>query len=432
MKRVLVFPCGSEIGLEYCRALAYSTFFEIHGAGSIPDHGAFAYDSYHGGLPFADDPGFLSALRKLLQEQRIDFLVPAHDSLTVSLSEWQQSGLLDGVRVVGSSSETSRIARSKSLTYEALRNVVRVPQTFLPSDPYIQFPVFLKPDIGQGSRGTRIARNAAEFAEALRQEPGLIACELLTGPEYTVDCFSDRHGTLRFAGGRSRCRVYGGISVNTKAVEDPRFMELATAIHGALDFRGQWFFQVKERASGELVLLEIATRCSGTSGYFRLMGVNLPLLSLHDAAGQDVAVKPNCYSLEIDRALATRARIDCEFRDVFVDLDDTLLWRGGINHRLIGVLYRFRNEGRRLHLLTRHGARHAEGAPEALENHAISPRLFERIIEVPEESKKSDLIDRGDAILIDDSFAERLEVAESRSLPVFDINQAIELFGDFH
>jgi hypothetical protein len=220
--------------------------------------------------------------------------------------------------------------------------------------------------------------------------------------------------------------------VGSTAVEDPRFETLARAINDELHFRGQWFFQLKERAGGELVLLEIAPRAAGASGFTRLMGVNLPLLSLHDALNSEVAISPNRYSLVTDRALATRARLDFRFGHVFADLDDTVLWDGGVNHRLLAVLYRFRGEGKKLHLVTRHGARHPDSAREALETRAISPELFDRILEIPEGGRKSGLIDRPDAIFIDDSHAERAEVADAREIPVFDINQILELFGDFH
>jgi len=178
--------------------------------------------------------------------------------------------------------------------------------------------------------------------------------------------------------------------------------------------------------------MEVAARCSGTSGVFRGLGVNLPLLSLHDAADRNVSVRQNEHGLVIDRALAARARLDLEFTDVFVDLDDTLLWRGVVNHRMVAVLYRFRNDGKALHLLTRHSSRHQATAREALAARALAPEMFDRIIEVPEGVSKANYIDRRPAIFIDDSFAEREQVAASSAATPFDINQAIELFGDFH
>jgi hypothetical protein len=49
-KKILVFPCGSEIGLEIYRAMRYSTHFTLAGASSVDDHGKFVYEEYYGGL----------------------------------------------------------------------------------------------------------------------------------------------------------------------------------------------------------------------------------------------------------------------------------------------------------------------------------------------------------------------------------------------
>ena len=46
MKKVLVFPCGSEIGLEIYRSLKYNKDFELIGGASVNDHGEFIYENY--------------------------------------------------------------------------------------------------------------------------------------------------------------------------------------------------------------------------------------------------------------------------------------------------------------------------------------------------------------------------------------------------
>ncbi len=58
-KRILVFPCGSEVGLELHRSLSCSTHLELYGASSAADHGEFVYRNYVGGLPYVDEAGFI-------------------------------------------------------------------------------------------------------------------------------------------------------------------------------------------------------------------------------------------------------------------------------------------------------------------------------------------------------------------------------------
>lgn len=45
--------------------------------------------------------------------------------------------------------------------------------------------------------------------------------------------------------------------------------------------------------------------------------------------------------------------------------------------------------------------------------------MFDRVIHLGAEEKKSDHIDCQDAIFIDDSFAERQDVARRKKIPVF-------------
>ena len=91
-----------------------------------------------------------------------------------------------------------------------------------------EFPVFLKPDIGQGSKGTVLVQCAEEMNFYLDNNRSLLVLEYLPGTEYTVDCFTDRNGELKFVGARERARVANGISVNSrKVMNDDEFIQIA-------------------------------------------------------------------------------------------------------------------------------------------------------------------------------------------------------------
>ena len=96
-------------------------------------------------------------------------------------------------------------------TYERFAGILRVPAMHAPEDEDLRFPLFLKPDVGQGSKGTHLARTREELAFYLARDGSLLVLEHLPGDEYTVDCFTDRHGALRFVGGRERIRTSNGI-----------------------------------------------------------------------------------------------------------------------------------------------------------------------------------------------------------------------------
>ena len=69
--RVLVFPCGSEVGLEIHRSLKYSRHIELYGGNSTDDHGKFVYDKYVGNIPFITDTNFLEHLKKIVIKKKL-------------------------------------------------------------------------------------------------------------------------------------------------------------------------------------------------------------------------------------------------------------------------------------------------------------------------------------------------------------------------
>ena len=127
--------------------------------------------------------------------------------------------------------------------------------------------------------------------------------------EFTVDCFTDRHGKLRYCKGRKRARITNGISTRTEIVDDTKIVEIGIKINSVLAFRGQWFFQVKKNGKGEYVLMEIAARAAGASCLVRARGVNLPLLTLWDRMNKDIRIIENKIRIA-DRALENKYIFD--------------------------------------------------------------------------------------------------------------------------
>ena len=87
MKKILIFPAGTEIAFEILNALKYSKFVEIYGGTSADDHSEFVYKNLIKGFPFITEPDFLKYLNKVIHENRIDCIYPAHDSASVFFSE---------------------------------------------------------------------------------------------------------------------------------------------------------------------------------------------------------------------------------------------------------------------------------------------------------------------------------------------------------
>ena len=141
--KILVFPCGSEIGLEIHRSLQWCKNIALYGVSSVKsNHGRCVYKNYIEGIPFVDDPEFLSKLNEIIEEYEIDFVYPAHDSVVLRLAENQDSLICD---VIASPVQTCRICRSKLLTYKAFDSKLKVPKRYSMGDKEYEFPIFLKP-----------------------------------------------------------------------------------------------------------------------------------------------------------------------------------------------------------------------------------------------------------------------------------------------
>lgn len=414
-KRILVFPCGSEIGLEIHRSMRHSTHFELIGASSIDDHGRFVYENYISDLPFHTNDKFSDKLKKIIQENKIDAIYPTMDAVAETL---QNLALQLNIRVIGSSKQTTAICASKNKTYSALDSLIPTPKIFQNISEIEHFPIFIKPDRGYGARGAAKV-DSTESAKRILTNTGnqrMLLLEYLPGKEWTVDCFSDRHGKLRFHGVRGRNRVSNGISVNTKPCNEfaEEFAKWAATINKVLKPRGAWFFQAKMDSTGKPKLLEVAARLAGSSGLFRMLGVNFALLSTFDAFDQDVDILLNDFPVEMDRALDSRYKIDIDYTHIFVDLDDCLIVDEKVNHQLIGFLYKAIGQGKHISLITRHTG----NLEEILERKRLK-QIFDRVIHIKDDTPKSNYIDTKKSIFIDDSYRERLDLINTLCIQVF-------------
>lgn len=417
---ILVFPCGSEIALEVYRSVKDSAHFNLIGASSVDDHGKFVYEKYIGGVPFITDPDFLITMKRVVVANQISAIYPAMDSVIEILKKNED---YIGCKIISSCYQTTTICLSKSRTYELLSKIVKTPRTYKLDEEIRCFPIFVKPDIGYGSRGAKKINNKEELKLCLNSNLNTLICEYVPGKEYTVDCFTDFNGKLIVVKPRERCRVMNGISVNTKPVIDNgEFMEFAQKINDNIKFNGAWFFQVKRDSVGFLTLLEIASRFGGSSSLFRAKGINFALMSLYNAFDIPVSVIENDYEVEMDRALDNKYKINLSYNEVFVDFDDCIYLDGkNVNTSLIAFLYRCINNGIKITLLSKHDDDKLDGLDGLLKKLRIQ-NLFDRIIHLNPTDNKYKYIDNKKSIFIDDSFSERQEVSQNCVIPVFGLD----------
>ncbi|MBM6619090.1 ATP-grasp domain-containing protein [Bacillus suaedaesalsae] len=416
-KNVLVFPCGSEIGLEIHNALKYVKNVKLFGASSVADHGKFVYRNYIEGLPNISEDNFIEELNNIVSEYKIDYIFPAHDSAVLKLAQHSEN---IHAEVMTSAKETCEICRSKKKTYEYFAEEDFIAHMYTNPDEVTEFPVFLKPDVGQGSKGIALAKDRTELEFILSKSEGLLTLEYLPGKEYTIDCFTDRKGELRFLGMRERIRVKSGISVNSvNSKYNEPVKKIAEKINEKLKFQGVWFFQVKEDINGEFKLLEIAPRIAGTMSLYRNVGINFPQLSILDRMGFDLDIIENDFTIEIDRALINRFKLDIEYERVYVDFDDTVTLEEKVNPLTMMFLYQCLSNDKELILITKH----EKVILETLKSLKIDPNMFSEIVQIKKDDEKYKYLKNDvPSIFIDDSFVERKKIKDNANIPVFDLD----------
>lgn len=423
-KRVLIFPAGAELALEIHNSLRYNIHFEVFGASGKPDHAKFIYDKDH---YFEDNfyvtkQDFIPKFNKLLTKLKIDFIMPAHDTITLFLAQHQNDLC---AKVITSPYETAFIARNKKQIYGVFKNYIFCPDLY--PHPYtdvikpesIVFPVFIKPNVGEGGKRTDIAHNMKELYEKTKDDYELIPCEYLPGEELGVDCFTNRHGELIFIGPRTRERIQMGISFHSQAVPITEEIQyIADTINKTVKIRGTWFFQIKKDKNGKFKLMEFAVRQASTMGLYRQLGVNFALLSIFDAMDMDVSILKNDLSIELDRCLYNRYKMNFEYDTVYIDFDDTIIVDNKVNETVMKYLYQCRNNNIRICLLTKHDS----NIYESLEKYCISKKLFNEIILLRKDEDKIKFIKHQKSIFIDNYFFDRVLIYNKLKMPVFDVD----------
>ena len=432
-ENVLILNGGGGNGYLLSKCISMSVLYHAVSASSYPEHSRFTFRDYKNDLPFVQDERFVDELNTYISEKEISFIIPTHDTIALVLMEKAEQ--INAV-IVCSSLVTTRICRYKKETYKVLQGTTFLPKWFEKVEDVMDtdFPLFLKPNDGQGAKGVCLVNNRIESSNILDSNKDFVICENLPGEEFTVDCFTNSLGELLYVNPRKRAQISMGQSFLSVSVDDSKpFEEIASTINEKINFRGYWFVQLKRDKNGELKLLEICTRFAGGVAHALASGVNLPLLALADFSGKTISVYKNDYKIIVGKDLISRFELDLQYDCVYVDYDDTITSDNGktVNCYMMAYLYQCRNFGKRIVMLTHHTATKSNSLYTDMKRLSIPVSLFDEIFDLPKSESKKDYIKIGiKSIFIDNSYIERLRVVEKCKIPVFDVCH-IECLFDF-
>lgn len=424
---ILIFPAGTENAIEIWNSLKYIKFINLYGCSNdSKNHIDFIFKERKK-IKNVSEIGWIEELNSYLEEKKIDYIYPANSIVIDYLNEYRE---LIKAQILLPSKETIYNTRSKKQTYDILKNYDFIAKYYnFQEVEKAEFPLYAKPDKGYGGQGAILVKSLNDIVNDKNKYLNYVFQEYLPGDEYTVDCFSKKDGSLVFVQGRSRERIRMGTSMHSEIVSDElnsEFRRIGQIIVNTFNIFGSWFFQMKKNREGNLKLLEIDIRIAGTMALNRVRGVNFPLLNIYEYLDIDTDILVNDkYNIIIDRSLKNRYIHNINYNKVYVDLDDTIIIKNKVNIQLISFLYQCLNEGKKIILITK------SLDPDIykyLREYRIL-QIFDDIIVLKEHEKKSKYISSDNAIYIDDSFSQRIDVARTCKIPTFDCSM-IEMLMD--
>lgn len=386
-KNILILPCSTQLGVEQFNSLKYNKHFNLIGASHNNTDNLF--QNFIKLINNNDTPEFIQEVLDIIKLNNIDVILPSHDDILYTLKNITELQHY----IPGSSVDTINVCRFKSKTYTSLQDddflVNYIPRFELIDNS----TTFLKPDRGQGSRGS------FQF-----NQPYLI-CEYLPGEEYTIDCFTGSDNVVHYISPRHRITIENGISELTSLIIDEEFTKIAKRINNILPFNGAWFFQMKLDKNGNLKFLEVAPRIAGASSINRLNGVNCTALTLYQHLGYQIDIAPQNL-IKINNRQSPIYNLD--YDTIFVDYDDTYEF----------VIDDLKKLNRSIKVITRH------------KNILNLP--YDTIY-VNDDELKSTIISQHISqlnikpIFIDDSFKEKMDVLLNCKIPCISLEEVIYL-----
>jgi len=283
VKRVMVTGAGGASGLSTIRLLRKTTNYEIIAADAAECAAGFLFANEKLVLPLARDESYTDKILSIMENKKVDLLIPNVDEELSVLSALQHS------KILISPASTISICLDKLKTIAHLRETISVPSVYdystIKEDGSV-FPLFLKPRESRGSRNVFCVKNIKHLksiVEYLKCEGftinDLMITEYLPGDEYTVECLFDKDGRLIVCLPRIRMATNGSVCTIGHVVRDEAIKKIITKISKKLKFCGPINVQFKKDVFGTLKLLEINPRLAGSTPISYESGINFPKLS---------------------------------------------------------------------------------------------------------------------------------------------------------
>jgi carbamoyl-phosphate synthase large subunit len=239
-------------------------------------------------VPPVGDPGYIPALRNLVELHDVRLIVPLTDLDHVQLAEARDE--LGGALVLVSSPETVARCSDKYLAHRFFRERgIGSPPTWLPGEvpADARYPVLVKPRKGFGSRNIFRAANASELAFFLdyTTHDSMVQSACL-GTEFSTDVFCDLDARCLEAVPRTMIESKGGETIKGMTIRDEELIAFARRVAETLRITGPACIQCFREPDGELQVTDVNPRFGGGFPLPTAAGSRYPELALALANGE--------------------------------------------------------------------------------------------------------------------------------------------------
>lgn len=249
----------------------------------------FLADAY-ATLPPISDPQFFVRALEVIEREQITLILPTSGFDIVVYSQQKAELARRGVTVIVSDYPALENCLDKWKFYQLTRERFPLPRTTLDPRLGVEFPCFVKPVRGKGSRGIALCRTEEELAHQLEKQQDLLIQEYLPGEEYSIDVLSDLQGNPLVAVPRVRLATKEGISIKGRVFHDPAIQQACMDLAYFLNLKGPSCMQMRRATTGEPKFLEVNPRMGGGTIFATLAGVNFAQLQVALATGTPVDI----------------------------------------------------------------------------------------------------------------------------------------------
>jgi carbamoyl-phosphate synthase large subunit len=270
-------------------------------------------------VPRCDDPEFVDRLLDICTENKVGLVIPTIDTELEVLALAAPLFHSNGIRIMVSSPETVALAADKRATNQLLRmcGVPTVEQVDACDAQdvmdQIGLPCIIKPRVGSSSVGLQRVRDADHLRLAVG--PDLLAENIATGTEYTVDVLCSKSGEVIATVPRQRLEIRGGEVSKSVTVDCALVADTARAAVMALPAPSgslcvQLFY---DPPSESLSVIEINARFGGGFPLAAQAGADFASYVVNETFGAptpELNWTPGILMLRYDEAVFTMQRKD--------------------------------------------------------------------------------------------------------------------------